>query len=72
MCREIGKIQVLQSSYLTCSAISMTPCVRKPHVVTGHYVETTLSMHVDWRTTVRMLIQRQVAAPRQSNFGLKK
>jgi len=34
-------------------------CVREIHLVTGHYVHETLSMTVDWRTTVHMLIQRQ-------------
>ena len=38
-------------------------CVREIHVVTGHYVDRDLSMHVDWRTTVHMLIQRQFAEP---------
>jgi hypothetical protein len=38
-------------------------CIRELHVVTGHYVDEALSMHVDWRTTIRMLIQRQFAAP---------
>jgi hypothetical protein len=36
-------------------------CLREVHVVTGHYVDPELSMHVDWRTTVHMLIQRQNA-----------
>jgi hypothetical protein len=34
-------------------------CVREIHAVTGHYVDESLSMTVDWRTTVHMLIQRQ-------------
>ena len=34
-------------------------CVREIHAVTGHYVDDSLSMTVDWRTTVHMLIQRQ-------------
>lgn len=34
-------------------------CVREIHAVTGHYVDDTLSMTVDWRNTVHMLIQRQ-------------
>src|SRR5471030_561709 len=38
-------------------------CVREIHVVTGHYVDQELSMHVDWRTTVHMLIQRQFVDP---------
>lgn len=38
-------------------------CVREIHVVTGHYVDQDLSMHVDWRTTVHMLIQRQFVEP---------
>ena len=36
-------------------------CLLEVHVVTGHYVDRNLSMHVDWRTTVHMLIQRQFA-----------
>jgi hypothetical protein len=36
-------------------------CLREMHVVTGHYVNPNLSMHVDWRTTVHMLVQRQYA-----------
>ena len=36
-------------------------CLREMHVVTGHYVNPNLSMHVDWRTTVHMLVQRQTA-----------
>ena len=38
-------------------------CIREIHVATGHYVEEDLSMHVDWRTTVHMLIQRQFRSP---------
>ncbi|MCU1233917.1 MAG: hypothetical protein JWP63_1884 [Candidatus Solibacter sp.] len=38
-------------------------CVREMHVATGHYVRTDLSMRLDWRTTVHMLVQRQFAAP---------
>jgi hypothetical protein len=38
-------------------------CVREMHVVTGHYVAQNLSMSVDWRTTVHMLIQRQFPNP---------
>lgn|SRR5579872_3766266 len=34
-------------------------CVREMHAATGHYVDERLSMTVDWRTTVHMLIQRQ-------------
>jgi hypothetical protein len=34
-------------------------CLREMHVVTGHHVHENLSMTVDWRTTVHMLIQRQ-------------
>jgi hypothetical protein len=37
--------------------------VREMHVVTGNYVDQDLSMHVDWRTTVHMLVQRQFAEP---------
>jgi hypothetical protein len=36
-------------------------CVRELHVVTGHYVDSNLSMHMDWRTTLHMLVQRQYA-----------
>ena len=35
-------------------------CVRELHVATGHFVSRDLSMTVDWRTTVHMLVQRQV------------
>jgi len=38
-------------------------CLREIHVLTGHYVDPDLRMHVDWRTTVHMLIQRQFANP---------
>jgi hypothetical protein len=38
-------------------------CVREMHVATGHYVRPDLSMRLDWRTTVHMLVQRQFAAP---------
>jgi hypothetical protein len=38
-------------------------CLRELHVQTGNYVDDALSMHVDWRTTIHMLIQRQFAAP---------
>ena len=38
-------------------------CLREIHVSTGHYVEENLSMHVDWRTTVHMLVQRQFRNP---------
>ena len=38
-------------------------CVREIHVTTGHYVAQNLSMSVDWRTTVHMLIQRQFPNP---------
>jgi hypothetical protein len=38
-------------------------CVREIHTATGHYVHEDLSMTVDWRTTVHMLIQRQAARP---------
>ena len=38
-------------------------CVREVHVATGHFVEEDLSMRVDWRTTIHMLIQRQFRNP---------
>jgi hypothetical protein len=38
-------------------------CVREIHVVTGHYVHPNLSMSVDWRTTVRLFVQRQFSNP---------
>ena len=38
-------------------------CVREIHVVTGHYVNRDLSMYVDWKTAVHMLVQRQFADP---------
>ena len=38
-------------------------CVREIHVSTGHSVAENLSMTVDWRTTVHMLIQRQFRNP---------
>ena len=38
-------------------------CLREIHVVTSHHVDADLAMHVDWRTTVHMLIQRQYASP---------
>ncbi len=38
-------------------------CIREIHVVTGHYVDQKLSMHVDSRTTVHMLVQRQFRNP---------
>src|SRR5215475_15356042 len=38
-------------------------CLREIHVSTGNYVEENLSMHVDWRTTVHMLVQRQFRNP---------
>ena len=34
-------------------------CVREIHVATGHYVDESLSMTVDWKTTIHMLIQMQ-------------
>ncbi len=34
-------------------------CVREMHAVTGHYVDESLYMTVEWRTTVHVLIQRQ-------------
>jgi hypothetical protein len=34
-------------------------CVREIHVGTGHHVDESLSMTVDWKTTVHVLIQRQ-------------
>ena len=38
-------------------------CIREIHVATGHYVESDLSMRVDWRTTIHMLVQRQFLNP---------
>ena len=38
-------------------------CVREVHVATGHFVEEDLSMRVDWRTTIHMLIHRQFRNP---------
>lgn len=38
-------------------------CLREMHLATGHYVEENLSMCADWRTTIRMLIQRQHRTP---------
>ena len=38
-------------------------CVREIHVATGHSVAANLSMAVDWRTTVHMLVQRQHVNP---------
>lgn len=38
-------------------------CVREIHAATGHYVAENLSMTVDWRTTVHMLVQRQHRNP---------
>jgi len=38
-------------------------CVREIHVGTGHSVAENLSMTVDWRTTVHMLVQRQFRNP---------
>jgi hypothetical protein len=38
-------------------------CVREIHIATGHYVDQDLSMTVDWRTNVRMLVQRQYRDP---------
>ncbi len=38
-------------------------CIREMHVVTGEYVQADLSMSVDGRTTVHVLIQRQLAGP---------
>lgn len=35
-------------------------CVREVHVATGHFVGENLSMSVGWRTTVHMLVQRQI------------
>ncbi len=34
-------------------------CVREVHFATGHSVGEDLSMSVDWRTTVHMLVQRE-------------
>ncbi len=34
-------------------------CIRELHVATGDYVHQDLSMTVDWRTTVHVLVQRQ-------------
>jgi hypothetical protein len=34
-------------------------CVREIHVATGHYVDESLSMTVDWKTAIHMLVQRQ-------------
>jgi hypothetical protein len=34
-------------------------CIREIHVATGHYVDESLSMTVDWKTTIHMLVQRQ-------------
>ena len=33
-------------------------CVREIHIATGHYVDESLSMTVDW-TTIHMLVQMQ-------------
>lgn len=38
-------------------------CLREIHVATGHYVDEDLLMTVDWRTNVRMLVQRQFRNP---------
>ena len=38
-------------------------CVREIHVATGHYVDQSLTMTCDWRTTVHILIQRQFVEP---------
>jgi len=38
-------------------------CVREIHVATGHSVGESLSMSVDWRTTVHLLVQRQWPNP---------
>jgi hypothetical protein len=38
-------------------------CVREIHVATGYYVDQDLRMAVDWRTNVRMLVQRQFRNP---------
>jgi len=38
-------------------------CLCEIHLVTGHYVDTDLSMTVDWKTTVHMLIHRQYTKP---------
>jgi hypothetical protein len=34
-------------------------CIREIHVATGHYVNENLSMTVDWKTTIHVLVQRQ-------------
>jgi hypothetical protein len=36
-------------------------CVREIHIATGHCVDSNLSMHLDWRTSVHLLVQRQYA-----------
>ena len=38
-------------------------CIREIHVTTGHYVDSNLSMTVDWRTMIYMLVQRQWRNP---------
>jgi hypothetical protein len=38
-------------------------CVREVHVSSGHSVDRSLTMTVDWRTTVHVLIQRQFVNP---------
>ncbi len=38
-------------------------CIREIHLVTGHFVAPNLSMNVDWRATVRMIVQRQYVKP---------
>jgi hypothetical protein len=38
-------------------------CIREIHLATRHSVDSELSMNVDWRTTIYMLIQRQQRNP---------
>jgi len=38
-------------------------CIREIHVATSHYVDSKLWMHVDWPTTVHLLVQRQFHDP---------
>ncbi len=38
-------------------------CIREIHVATGNFAASDLSIEVDWRTTIHMLVQRQTRNP---------
>lgn len=47
-------------------------CVREIHIATGHYVDETLSMTVDWNTTLHMLVQINRGGSRPWSCDLKR